>query len=140
MPEAVYRRVMFGSAIYDLLFTIPFATPWGFELIVSALRALDEWLGLPGVIGPTDPLHALLANLMASTVLVWAILRLRLRLTEFGRYDAAIRALFALWICVAMFNGVSLVLCGLLLLEIVLVVLQLMPIRQTMVRPAGTAG
>ncbi len=129
MHETAYRRVMFGSAIYDLLFTIPFATPWGFELIASMLRWLDESLGLPGTIVATDPLHALLANLMASAVLVWAILRLQLRLTVFGRYDAAIRVLFAIWIVVAMLNGVSLVLIGLLALEIVLFTLQLMPIR-----------
>lgn len=129
MTSRTYLRIMLGSAIYDLIFTLPFATPWGFVQIANLLRMLDETLGLPGDIAQPDGLHILLANLMGSAVLVWAVLRLHLRLPIFGRYDAAIRALFAIWLVVAMSNGVSLVLVALLVLEVLLVTLQLWPAR-----------
>lgn len=140
MTRKTYLRIVLGSAIYDLLFTLPFATPWGFVAIANLLRMLDEALGLPGTITEPDALHILLANLMGSAVLVWAILRLHLRLPVFGRYDAAIRLLFALWLVVAMSHGVSLVLGALLALEVVLVTLQLWPWRKDESRDPGASA
>jgi hypothetical protein len=39
----------------------------------------------------------LFACLMGSVVLVWSVLRLRMRDARLGRYDGAARFLFALW-------------------------------------------
>lgn len=93
---AQFRRVVRASAAYDLVVTAPFATPWTFGIAFGHLSAVNQALGgqpLPGF----APLQLLFALLMGSVVLVWSTLRLRGPTTQLGRYDAAARALFSLW-------------------------------------------
>ncbi|MFG6467824.1 hypothetical protein [Roseateles sp. BYS87W] len=93
---AQFRRVVQASAAYDLVVTAPFATPWTFALAFGQLSAVNHALGgapLPAF----APLHLLFALLMGSVVLVWSVLRLRGPTLHLGRYDAAARALFSLW-------------------------------------------
>ena len=91
-----FRRVVRASAAYDLIVTAPFATPWSFAMAFGHLGAANQTLGgqpLP-VFGA---LHTLFALLMGSLVIVWAVLRLRGPTLQLGRYDAAARGLFSLW-------------------------------------------
>ena len=91
-----FRRVVRASAAYDLIVTAPFATPWSFAIAFGHLGAVNQALGgapLPAF----APLHALFALLMGSVVMVWSVLRLRGPTVQLGRYDAAARALFSLW-------------------------------------------
>ncbi|WP_457390520.1 hypothetical protein [Roseateles sp. P5_E1] len=91
-----FLRVVWFSALYDLIVTAPFATPWTFELNRAQLSAINQALGgqpLP----PFDPMQTLFAVLMGSVVMVWAVLRLRGPTQQFGRYDAAARVLFGVW-------------------------------------------
>lgn len=91
-----FLRVVWFSALYDLLVTAPFATPWTFELNRAQLSAINQALGgqpLPVF----DAFQTLFALLMGSIVLVWSVLRLRGPTVQFGRYDAAGRGLFSLW-------------------------------------------
>ncbi len=91
-----FQRVVWFSALYDFIVTAPFATPWTFEFNRAQLSALNQALGgqpLPAF----DALQTLFALLMGSIVLVWSVLRLRGPTLQFGRYDAAGRALFSLW-------------------------------------------
>lgn len=90
MPELLYRRLIRASALYDILATAAFATPWSFALLHGMLSQLTP---LP----PFAPTHLLLANLLGSIVLVWSLLRLRDPQARFGLYDAAARGLFLLW-------------------------------------------
>jgi len=91
-----FLRVVWFSALYDLIVTAPFATPWTFELNRAQLSAINVALGgqpLPAF----DPVQTLFALLMGSIVIVWSVLRLRGPTLQLGRYDAAGRALFGLW-------------------------------------------
>jgi len=91
-----FRRVVRASAAYDLVVTAPFATPWTFAIAFAQLGAVNQALGgqpLPAF----GTLQMLFALLMGSVVMVWSVLRLRGPTTQLGRYDAAARALFSLW-------------------------------------------
>lgn len=93
---ARFRCIVWFSALYDLIVTAPFATPWSFELNRAQLSAINQALGgqpLPVF----DAFQTLFALLMGSIVLVWSVLRLRGPTVQFGRYDAVGRALFATW-------------------------------------------
>jgi len=43
-----YRRLVQGSAWYDLLVTMAFVTPWSFAALHGVLTALSQALSLPG--------------------------------------------------------------------------------------------
>lgn len=91
-----FRRVVWASAAYDLLVTAPFATPWTLAIAIGHLGLVNQALGgqpLPAF----EPLQMLFALLMGSIVLVWSVLRLRGPTQQYGRYDAAGRLLFSLW-------------------------------------------
>lgn len=91
-----FRRIVRASALYDVLVTLPFATPWTFV----AARALlsDANIALGGSALPAfEPFHILIACLMGSVVMVWSVLRLRDPQARYGRYDAGARLLFATW-------------------------------------------
>jgi hypothetical protein len=124
-----YATIVRASALYDLVVTLPFATPWTFGLLASALTWLDAQLGLPGSIPPHDLMTVLMANLMGSVVVVWSIARLHLGLAILGRYDAAARFLFAAWQSVALMSGMSWVALPLLLVELGFGISQSLPVR-----------
>jgi hypothetical protein len=93
---AQFRRVVQASAVYDLVVTAPFATPWTFAIAFGQLSAVNQALGgqpLPAF----APMQLLFALLMGSVVMVWSVLRLRQPTRQLGRHDAAARALFSLW-------------------------------------------
>lgn len=91
-----FRHVVRASAVYDLVVTAPFATPWTFAIAFGQLSAVNQALGgqpLPAF----EPIHQLFALLMASVVMVWSWLRLRTPTAGLGRHDAATRVLFSAW-------------------------------------------
>jgi hypothetical protein len=91
-----YLRIVRASAWYDLLLTVPFATPWSFAFVHGRMSALNVLLGggaLPGF----GPFHVLFACLMGSVVLTWSVLRVCRPSVSFGRYDGMTRFLFATW-------------------------------------------
>ncbi len=101
LSSITYRRIVFGSALYDLLLTAPFVTPWTFRLARDHLSAINQLLG--GAALPVfEPFHVLFACLMGSAVLVWSVLRLTDPQRRFGRYDGAGRMLFASWMAWAL--------------------------------------
>ncbi|WP_288380494.1 hypothetical protein [uncultured Massilia sp.] len=90
------RRLVRASALYDLLLTAGFATPWTFALVHGQLSSLNMMLG--GAALPAfTPFHLLFACLMGSLVLVWSALRILDPSTRLGRFDGAARFLFTLW-------------------------------------------
>lgn len=86
----IYRRLVRSSAVYDLLATVAFATPWTFQIVHPLLSKLSP---LP----PFEPLHVLFANLLGSLVVAWAVLRIRNPRPVYGLYDSVTRGLFFTW-------------------------------------------
>lgn len=125
---AAFRRIVLASALYDLLVTAPFATPWTFDLVHGQLNALNLSLGGPAL--PVfGPVHTLFALLLGSLVVVWAAVRLGSPEVRLGRHDAAGRLLFSLWMTWALAQGQVPVLGVFLLPELAWAVAQLLPVR-----------
>lgn len=112
-------RTIRRSALYDLIVTLPFATPWTARWLFAELSALHARLGLPGQAPVvTDPIAVLLANLMGSLVVVWSIVRLRAPAIPHGVADTAARAAFSLWMAWALISGASPIIAGFLIAEV----------------------
>ncbi|HAT31126.1 MAG TPA: hypothetical protein DCW29_09830 [Janthinobacterium sp.] len=123
-----FRRIVRASAVYDVLMTAPFATPWSFAALREHLSALNAGLGgLP--LPAFAPFHVLICCLLGSVVLVWAALRLRHPERRFGRYDAAARLLFSLWMAWALAATGAPLLWLFLAPELVFAALQSLPLR-----------
>lgn len=134
-----FLRLVWLSALYDLIVTAPFATPWTFELNRASLSALNQALGgqaLPAF----DPFQTLFALLMGSIVLVWAVLRLRGPTVQLGRYDGAGRLLFALWMGWAWMQTGAPVLLLFIAPELAWAVAQGWAIRRDDAAPLGWRG
>jgi hypothetical protein len=96
LAPSTFRKIVLGSAVYDLLVTAPFATPWSFAFAHGQLDDLNRRLGgeaLPAF----APFHVLFACLLGSVVLVWALLRISDPQQRFGRFDGVARLLFSTW-------------------------------------------
>lgn len=90
MLSANYLRLVQASAIYDLVVTAGFATPWTFRIVHHLLAQLSP---LP----PFEPLHVLFANLLGSIVVVWSLLRIWKPQPILGLFDSFSRFLFFAW-------------------------------------------
>ena len=126
---ARFRCVVWLSALYDLIVTAPFATPWTFEMNRAQLSAINQALGgqpLPAF----DAMQTWFALLMGSIVLVWSVLRLRGPTVQLGRYDAAGRALFSLWMAWAWAQSAAPMLLLFLVPELAWAALQAWPVRE----------
>lgn len=124
---APYLRLVRASALYDLLVTAPFATPWSLAWLLRQLDALGQWLGF-APLATFSPEALLLGNLLGSVVCVWAALRLASPSVTLGRYDAVTRGLFALWQAWALYQGASPLLAMFLVIEIGFGIAQAWPV------------
>ena len=118
MTSAVTRTGRAG-ALYDLLVTALFATPWTATLAFDLLRHLHETLGLPG----TPPPHLtgtplLMTTLFGVVVTMWSIARWLHPAPLLITLDTAGRLAFASWFLWALTQGESRVLAGFLALEL----------------------
>lgn len=126
---ATLRRIVRASAIYDLVLTAPFATPWTFAFVYGQLRVLNAALG-GAPLPPFAPLHVLFACLMGSLVLVWAALRIADPQPRFGRFDGAGRALFTTWMGWALTMSNTPVLWLFIVPEALWAIAQWLPLRR----------
>ena len=124
-----YRRLVRGSAWYDLIVMAAFVTPWSFAALHGLLSALMQALDLPGELPEFAPMHMLMANLLGSIVCVWSVLRIRDPRQIYGRYDAAGRFLFAAWQLNALMHGGSSLLVIFLVFELMWGIAQVLPVR-----------
>ncbi|MFD2756683.1 hypothetical protein [Comamonas terrae] len=120
-----YRRLVRASAWYDLLVTWPFALPWTFAWLLGLLAGVHAMLDLPGSVPAADTLHVLLANLVGSVVVAWALARIIQPTLLLGRLDALARWLFALWQVYAVLHGASAIVLGFTAFELLFGLLQL---------------
>lgn len=127
-PRTRYQQLVRASALYDLIVTAPFATPWTFAHLYAALGAVGASLGTGGDLPAFTPMHALFANLMGSIVLVWSVLRIRDPRVEFGVADGFGRILFASWQAYALVHGATWLLAPFLVFEVAFGVAQLTPV------------
>ena len=124
-----YRRLVRGSAWYDLIVTAAFATPWSFVALHGVLTSVSQALDLPGELPAFEPMHMLMANLLGSIVCVWSVLRIRDPQQVYGRYDAVGRFLFSAWQLYALLHGGSSLLVLFLVFELAWGVAQVLPVR-----------
>lgn len=137
ISEQNFLRIVKAGAWYDVISTGLLATPWTFNFMLTTLAQINAALGLTGAIPAYQPIFAIFGNLLGSIVLVWAILRLRSPEVRFGRYDAACRALYTIWMVYALTQGFSIILLGYIIPEIILGVAQILPVRETQGAPAA---
>ncbi|MEV0094351.1 hypothetical protein [Streptomyces sp. NPDC050738] len=112
-----YLRVVRASAWYDLVVTAGFATPWTYAMVHDVLSLPER-----------DVMQTLLANLMGSVVVVWALLRIVRPQPEHGLFDGIARTLFSAWIAYALAHGGPHLLWGFLVVEVAFGVAQLAPL------------
>jgi hypothetical protein len=125
-----YRRLVKGSAWYDLIVTAAFVTPWSFAALHGVLLRVSQALNVSGELPPFEPMHMLMANLLGSIVCVWAVLRIRDPQQVYGRYDAVGRFLFSAWQLYALLHGASSLLAIFLFFELAWGVAQVLPVRE----------
>lgn len=113
------RRVVRASALYDLVVTAAFATPWTAAHALGIVADVHRTLGLDGALPVVeDPFTMLFANLLGSIVVVWSVIRLLRPTALLGAGDTVGRLLFSAWFAWALLEGASTVLVGFLVLEI----------------------
>ena len=124
-----YRRLVRGSAWYDLIVTAAFITPWSFAAMHGVLVSLSQIFNVPGELPPFEPTHMLMVNMLGSIVCVWAVLRIRDPQQVYGRYDAVGRFLFSAWQLYALLHGASSLLVIFLFFELAWGVAQVLPVK-----------
>lgn len=129
MRADTFRAIVRASAIYDLIATAPFMTPWSLMLAIGMIDYLHTSLGLPGALPTFGATHLLFAGLMGSVVVVWSLARIHLGAPILGRYDAVARLLFALWQVYAVANGVTPIILLFTVFEILFGILQALPVN-----------
>lgn len=129
LSKSRFLTIYRASAIYDLLVTAAFATPWSFLFLMDVVGALATSLNLPGEIVQPDIFHVFFANLLGSVVVVWSLVRLRLNIPALARYDAAARYLFSTWMIFALVGGASWFLIWMLVIELSFGIAQSLPVE-----------
>lgn len=135
-----------SSAIYDLVVTAGFMTPWTAAWVLTGFATLSGALALERPVPVLDVSAMLFANLLGSVVVVWSLWRLAQPSRRVGLYDALARTLFATWQLYAVAQGASVLILGFTVFEVLFAVAQVWPIsavRQVHPRagqPASGAG
>ena len=103
ISSATFRKIVLGSAIYDLLVTAPFTTPWSFAYANTWLNDINRWLG--GVAQPPfAPFHVLFASLAWQCGDRVVITTLSDPHQRFSRFESLARLLFSSWMSWAFAN------------------------------------
>lgn len=138
LSASTYRQVVRASALYDIVLTAPFATPWTFALLHAQLSAINVHLGgapLPAF----APFHVLIACLFGSIVLVWSALRLSDPQPRLGRFDGAARLLFSTWMAWALITTGEPLLWLFVVPEFAWGIVQWLPVRRVAASPGNAA-
>ncbi|NOX73550.1 MAG: hypothetical protein GXP03_08005 [Alphaproteobacteria bacterium] len=138
LKHSTYLKIVKASAAYDLLITAAFATPWSFAFLAAQLAWLHDLVGAGGAVIPGGIFVTLFANFFGSVVVIWSIYRLRHASVTVGRYDGAARLLFSFWQFNALMAGASTLLIPILVIEVVLAVLQWLPVSSEVQKPTVT--
>lgn len=117
------------SAVYDLVVTAGFVTPWTASLVFNGFAALSGALALDRAVPTLDITAMLFANLLGSLVVVWSIWRLKQPSRSIGLYDAWARILFTVWQLFAVAHGASFLILGFTFFEAAFAIAQILPVN-----------
>lgn len=126
--DGSFQRVRWGraGAVYDLIVTVGFATPFTAPLLLALTRSLHDALDLPGARLPElDPAALMFTSMFGTAVTMWAIARILRPEWRFIAIDTAGRAVFSLWMIWALLNGQSATIVVFLIGEVTWLILQL---------------
>jgi hypothetical protein len=129
MNQLRYLSIVRASAWYDMIATLPFATPWTFVWLYGSMATLAQSLGLPGSVHPLDATLVMFANLLGSVVVVWSLARLLSPSIQLGRLDGVARFMFAAWQVNAFLTGANAIVLGFTLFELVFGILEFLPVE-----------
>lgn len=122
-------KIVRASALYDLIITAGFMTPWTASLVFNAFAALSAALALNRPVPDMDVNAMLFVNLMGSLVVVWSLWRLIQPSRIVGLYDALARLLFASWQLYAVAYGASFLILGFTCVEVGFGIAQVLPVK-----------
>lgn len=129
------RRVPAGrvGAIFDVVITAGFATPWTAELVIRLLGNIHDSLGLAGSEMPEfDTPHLLYVTLFGVVVTMWGVVRILRPVPLLIATDTVGRAAFALTFIWALAEGHSTVVVVFLVTEIAFLVAQWLGVRKAL--------
>ncbi|MRX45510.1 hypothetical protein GJR97_17510 [Agromyces sp. Q22] len=114
-----------AGAIYDLIVTVGFATPWTAAVVLELQRAAHAALGLPGSPTPVfGPLELMFTAMMGTAVTMWALARILHPVASLIAIDTGGRVAFSAWMVTALVGGASPVIVMFLAFEVLWGVLQ----------------
>lgn len=112
-------RVLRAGAIYDLVVTAPFATPFTASLVLAAMRAIHDRFALGGARLPDfGAPHLLFVSFFGTIVTIWSVLRATSRARVVHTMDTVGRGLFSAWMAWALAGGASRAVVPFLALEV----------------------
>ncbi|CAM4496508.1 hypothetical protein [Corallococcus exiguus] len=118
MSSSLLRRAVRGFAAYDLIVTLPFATPWTAEAMLGVMRWMHESLALGGEAMPVfTPVHVFFVALFGVLAVIWALVRVLQPTALHGAIDTAGRGLVSAWMVLVLTQGASQVLGVFLVME-----------------------
>ena len=129
------RRVPAGrvGAIFDVVITAGFATPWTADLMIRLLGNIHDSLGLAGSDVPVfDTPHLLYVTLFGVVVTMWGVVRILRPVPLLIFTDTVGRAAFALTFIWALADGHSAVVVAFLVTEIAFLVAQWLGVRKAL--------
>ena len=140
MDTRRYLRIVWISALYDLVVTATFATPWTARALLDWMARLHETLGLRGAPPPSfGGLHLFFVSLFGTVVVMWSLLRLLRPRPEHGLVDGLGRAAFSAWQILALASGQSRLIMVFLVPEIAFGIVQLAGYARLARAPARVA-
>ncbi len=126
-------RAGWAGGLYDIVVTGGFATPFTAAFILGLLASIHEAIGLPGEPMPAfDTSHLLFVTLFGVVVTMWGVVRVLRPIALFITIDTVGRAVFATWFIWALLAGHSPVVVAFLALELLLLVVQGLGVREAL--------
>ncbi|MCY1029995.1 hypothetical protein OV207_00865 [Corallococcus sp. BB11-1] len=117
--SSLLRRIVRGSALYDLVITLPFATPWTAEVALGLMGWTHEALSLRGEpMPPFTDMHLFFVSLFGVLAVLWAVVRVVQPTAFHGAADTVARAVVAAWMVLALAQGATQVLIAFLVMEL----------------------
>ncbi len=130
-----FRLVRLGraGAIYDLITTAGFATPWTAMLVLGILADVHDKLGLAGDPMPTfETSHLLFVTLFGVIVTLWSVVRIMWPVPLLIAADTVGRAAFSTFFIWSLLNGHSAVVVAFLIPEVSWLVAQALGVRKAL--------
>lgn len=126
-------RVGRAGAVYDLITTAGFATPWTAVLVLGLLADIHDKLGLAGDPMPSfDTSHLLFVTLFGVIVTLWSVVRIVRPVPLLIAADTAGRAAFSTFFIWSLLNGHSAIVVAFLIPEVSWLVAQALGVHKAL--------